>query len=45
MRPLKNLARLLCELWAFSRAHKIWWIVPVVLILLIVGAVALMRRA
>jgi hypothetical protein len=36
MRALKNLSRLLRELWAFAREHKAWWIVPVVIILLLV---------
>lgn len=35
MRALKNLGRLLRELWAFAREHKAWWIVPVVVILLL----------
>ena len=35
MRSLKNLARLLRDLWAFAREHKAWWIVPVVVILLL----------
>lgn len=37
MRSLKNLGRLLRELWAFAREHKAWWIVPMVSILLLVG--------
>ncbi|MGC4071934.1 MAG: DUF5989 family protein [Nibricoccus sp.] len=37
MRALKNLLDLLRELWAFARAHKAWWIIPVVCLLLIVG--------
>ena len=37
MRALKNLGRLLRELWAFAREHKAWWIVPVVVILLLVA--------
>jgi hypothetical protein len=37
MRSLKNLGRLLRELWAFAREHKAWWIVPLVCILLLVG--------
>ena len=37
MRPLKNLTRLLRDLWAFARANKIWWLVPVVVILLLVA--------
>ncbi len=36
MRALKNLSRLLRELWAFARENKAWWIVPVVIILLLV---------
>jgi len=35
MRALKNLTRLLRELWAFAREHKAWWIVPVVVLLLL----------
>lgn len=38
MRALKNFARLLRELWAFAREHKAWWIVPIVLLLLLIGA-------
>ncbi len=34
MRALRNLGRLLRELWAFAREHKAWWIIPVVVILL-----------
>ncbi|HVZ64679.1 MAG TPA: DUF5989 family protein [Lacunisphaera sp.] len=37
MRALRNLARLLRELWAFARQHKAWWIVPIVIILLLVA--------
>ena len=37
MRRLKNLLRLLKELWSFARAHKAWWIVPLVLLLLLVS--------
>ena len=37
MRALKNLGRLLRELWAFAREHKVWWIIPVVLVLLAVA--------
>ncbi len=36
MRALKNLGRLLRELWAFAREHKAWWIVPIVVVLLLV---------
>ncbi len=37
MRSLKNLKRLLCELWTFAREHKAWWLVPVVILLLLVA--------
>ncbi|HEX2854095.1 MAG TPA: DUF5989 family protein [Opitutaceae bacterium] len=37
MRSLKNLGRLLGDLWAFAREHKAWWIVPLVVILLLAG--------
>jgi hypothetical protein len=37
MRALKNLSRLLRELWAFARENKVWWIVPVVVLLLLIG--------
>lgn len=37
MRALKNLQRLLRELWAFAREHKSWWLIPLVLLLLGVG--------
>jgi len=37
MRALKNLARLLRELWAFARENKVWWIVPVVVLLLLIA--------
>jgi hypothetical protein len=37
MRSLQNLARLLRELFAFARENKVWWIVPVVIVLLVVA--------
>jgi len=37
MRALKNLGRLLRELWAFARENKAWWIVPVVILLLLIA--------
>ena len=37
MRRLKNLFRLLGELWSFARTNKVWWIVPLVLLLLLVS--------
>jgi hypothetical protein len=37
MRPLKAFAALLRELWLFARAHKKWWLLPLVLLLLLAG--------
>ena len=37
MRALKNLVRLLRELWTFARENKVWWIVPVVILLLLMA--------
>ncbi len=37
MRRLKNLFRLLGELWGFAKTHKAWWIIPLVLVLLVVS--------
>lgn len=37
MRRIKNLFRLLGELLGFAKANKVWWIVPLVLILLLVS--------
>jgi hypothetical protein len=37
MRALKNLGRLLRELWTFARENKAWWIVPIVVLLLLIA--------
>ncbi|MBS0631627.1 MAG: hypothetical protein JSS11_06910 [Verrucomicrobia bacterium] len=37
MRSLKSLSRLLREFWAFARERKVWWLIPIVLTLLIIG--------
>lgn len=37
MRPLRNLARFVRELFGFAREHKAWWIIPVVAVLLLVA--------
>jgi len=37
MRSLKNLGRFLRELFAFARQNKVWWMVPVVLVLLLLA--------
>jgi hypothetical protein len=38
MRRLGHLGRLLGEIWAFAWQNKAWWLVPLVVVLLIVGA-------
>lgn len=35
MRKLKHLGKLLSELCSYSWKHKVWWIVPLVLVLVI----------
>lgn len=38
-RKLKSVANLTLELFAFARAHKAWWILPVMAILLLLALV------
>jgi len=37
MRFLHHFGKLLADLFGFARQNKIWWIVPLVLLLLVVG--------
>jgi hypothetical protein len=37
MSALRNLSRLLRDVWGFARDHKAWWIVPLVVLLLCIG--------
>lgn len=37
MRPLRHLVRLLTDTFAFAKQNKVWWIVPLLLLLLVVG--------
>jgi hypothetical protein len=37
MRLLRHLGKLLADLLGFARQNKVWWIVPLVLLLLGVG--------
>jgi hypothetical protein len=39
MRRLHHLLNFFRELWAFARAHKAWWIVPIVVLLLLLSVV------
>ncbi len=34
---LRHLRLLFRDLWGFARAHKAWWIVPLVVLLLVIG--------
>jgi hypothetical protein len=38
MSAFRHLSRLLRDVCGFARAHKAWWIVPLVVLLLLVGA-------
>jgi hypothetical protein len=38
MRLFRHLGKLLADLFTFARQNKIWWMVPLVLLLLVVGA-------
>ena len=38
MGKLVHSGKLLAELMRFAKAHKAWWIVPLVLLLLLTGA-------
>lgn len=45
MGRLRYAGTLLGELWQFARAHKAYWIVPLVLLLLLVGGVIAIGQA
>lgn len=36
MRAGRHLWRLLGEVWTFARTHKVWWLVPLFVILLLI---------
>jgi len=40
VRALIHLGRLLREFLGFAREHKAWWIVPIVIVLLLIAALA-----
>ena len=42
MRFLRHLGGLLGEVWAFSRANKAWWMIPVIVLLLLLAAITVM---
>jgi len=37
MRFLRHLGTLLREVWAFARQYRMWWLVPLVLLLLAIA--------
>jgi uncharacterized SAM-binding protein YcdF (DUF218 family) len=37
MRRLHHLFRLFADLWGFARQNKVWWIVPLVALLLAIA--------
>ncbi len=37
MRFLRHVFRLFADLWGFARENKVWWIVPLVVLLLAVA--------
>ncbi len=41
MRFLRHLKKLVADLFGFARQNKVWWIVPLVLLLLLVGALTI----
>ena len=40
MSYLRHFARLFSDLLAFAREHKVWWMVPLVLLLLLIAGLA-----
>jgi hypothetical protein len=44
MRRLRHLARLLRDLWAFGRAYKVYWMVPLALVLLATAAIIVVSQ-
>ena len=44
MRFLKHLGRLLGELFGLAKRHKIWWIIPLVVLLLLVALVIVVSQ-
>ena len=45
MFALRQLARLLSDVWSFAWQNKAWWLVPLVLLLLIIGALIVTGQA
>ena len=45
MNKLRHLGSFLREVWAFARANKAWWMVPLILVLLILAALIISGQA
>ncbi len=45
MFALRQLARLLSDVWSFAWHNKAWWLVPLVLVLLVIGALIVSGQA
>ncbi len=45
MNRVRHLGRLLRELGQYAWHHKAWWIVPVVMVLLLLGALVFLGQA
>jgi len=41
----RQLARLLSDVWQFAWHNKAWWLVPLVLVLLMIGALIVSGQA
>ena len=37
MRSLRYLGRLILEFFAFARENKVWWLIPIIIVLLLMG--------
>jgi len=42
---LRQLARLLSDVWSFAWHNKAWWLVPLVIVLLVIGALIVSGQA
>lgn len=45
MFALRQLARLLSDVWSFAWHNKAWWLVPLVIVLLVIGALIVSGQA
>jgi hypothetical protein len=45
MERLRDLGRLLAELWLFAARNRAWWLVPTVILLLLLGLVVFAGQA